>query len=599
MTPTTLRPEPTEATICQRCSSALTAQPLFHQFAICPACRWHHPISARRRLEQLIDRDSFRETDRRLATTDPLGFVDRKPYLARLAHAQQATQSDESVITGIGSINGVQTVLVISEFGFLGGSMGAAMGEKVARAFESAIARRLPVIAITASGGARMQEGMLSLVQMATTAAAATRLKQAGLPFISVLTNPTTGGVYASFASLADIVFAEPDALIGFAGPRVFEALTGDAPPKGVQTAESLAVHGWIDAVVDRSRLRSTLATLLHLLHPNTGKRAAPHKAAPSGLPRNQEQPPWETVQLARHPQRPTASHYIERLFTRFVELHGDRASGDDPAVLCGIGDFAGRSVAVVALERGGESDRDRRRNGRARPEGYRKALRVMRMAGQLKLPLMTFIDTPGAWLDAETDARGLAPAIATCLAEMSSLEVPTIAAVIGEGGSGGALALGVADRIVMQENAVYSVIGPEGAAAIIYRDAARVPDVTAALKLTAADGLAFGVIDTVVPEPDGGAASDPEYAVLLLQDALVEALNELLKAKPQHLVRDRNRKFRRMGQRTLQVRRTWPVMPEFPRINLPPKAMVPQVLGSILPRTKRSARLDGGVIQG
>ena len=547
-------PPSIEPPACSQCQAELSGQALFQRFGVCQACRHHFPLSARRRLELLVDAGSFRETGQGLTSSDPLAFADRLPYAERLTRAREQAGAEESVITGVGNVNGRKAVLVVSEFAFLGGSMGTVMGEKVALAFDLAAAQRLPLIAVTASGGARMQEGMLSLVQMANTAAAAMRLKQAGIPFISVLTDPTTGGVYASYASLGDVTLAEPGALIGFAGPRVFEVQTGQAPPPGVQSAEFLYEHGWIDAIADRTRLRDMLANLLQLFQNPWEVQAHGETAAYRSPPRSPVDA-WATVQVARHRDRPTARYYVQRMLTHFVELHGDRHSGDDPAVICGIGDLAGSTVLVVALERGDDTEREPRRNGRARPDGYRKALRAFRLAAQFHLPLLTLIDTPGAWLDAETEARGLAPSIAGCLAAMAVLPVPTIAAVIGEGGSGGALALGVADRVLMQENAIYSVIAPEGAAAILYRSAERAPDVADALKLTAADCLTLGVVDTVVPEPEGGAHDDPDYAVLLLKNFVLDALIDVRKTAPGKLTEQRSQKFRHMGRRTLQVR--------------------------------------------
>jgi acetyl-CoA carboxylase carboxyl transferase subunit beta len=533
---------------CPRCKAELTNQTLYQRFRVCEQCRQHFTLSARQRLDLLVDEGTFRETNRDLTTSDPLAFTDRLPYQERLADARERTGSEESVLTGIGNVNGRQAVLAVSEFDFLGGSMGTVMGEKIALSLELAAKQRLPFIAVSASGGARMQEGMLSLVQMAKTSAAAMRLKQAGVPFISVLTDPTTGGVYASYASLGDIILAEPRALIGFAGPRVIEQLTGHPPPEGAQTAEFVFEHGWVDSIVERPRLRNVLATLLQFFH-------SPWNLQPSGdgeLYRPPPRPPadaWAAVQLARHPQRPTAKSYIQRMLPQFIELHGDRQHGDDPAVICGIGDLAGITVMVIAQERGDQVDRELRRGGHMRPEGYRKSLRMMRLAAQLRLPLLTLIDTPGASLEFEAEARGLAPSIAACLAGMSVLPVPVVAAVIGEGGSGGAVSLGVADRILMQENAIYSVIAPEGAAAILYRDADRARDLAEALKLTAIDCRMLGVIDTVVPEPEAGAHQDPDYAALLLRNFLLDALVELRKIGSGKLVDERYRKFRRMGQ--------------------------------------------------
>lgn len=523
-------------------------KPLFERFRVCESCGFHYPISSAQRLRQLVDEGSFQEVNRRLAGGDPLTFSDRVPYLQRLTEARDRTGIDEAVITGTGRINGRPCVLAISEFGFLGGSMGSAVGEKVALAFELAERKRLPLISVAASGGARMQEGMLSLVQMAKTAAAAMRLHRAAVPFISVLTDPTTGGVYASYASQGDIIVAEAGALIGFAGPRVIEQITGHAPPAGAQTAELLFSQGQVDIVVERPRLRDLLATLLQVLQ-------RPWDLSPRGeveFYRPQPEPPasaWKAVELARDPRRPTASDYLRRMMPLFVELHGDRLYGDDPAVITGIGDLGGITCVVVAQERGRDDTVEQRRGGRMRPEGYRKALRMMRLASDLSLPLVTLIDTPGASLDFDSEARGLAPSISQCLATMSVTPVPLVAAVIGEGGSGGALALGLADRVLMQENAIYSVIAPEGAAAILYHDAEKARDVADALKLSAGDAAVLGVVDTLVPEPAGGAHSDPDYAAVLLKNFIVDALIELRKLSPNKLTEERYKKFRRMGQ--------------------------------------------------
>ena len=540
--------EEEQAPICPRCKADLRADQTYQRYRVCESCRLHFGLSARGRIDLLVDQGTFRETNARLATTDPLGFTDRMPYQERLETARDRTGSEESVVTGVGNINGHPAVLSVSEFEFLGGSMGTVKGEKVALAMELALQRRLPFVSIECSGGARMQEGMLSLVQMAKTAAAAMRLKQAGVPFISVLTDPTTGGVYASYGSLGDIIVGEPGALIGFAGPRVIEQLTGSPPPENAQTAEFLRDHGWLDGVIDRGRLRSYLATLLQLFQSPWSVQPR-GDAEPYRPPLRPAADAWQAVQLARHADRPTSSGYLQRMCTQFVELHGDRQYGDDPAVICGIGDLGGITVLVIAQERGDEEDRELRRHGAMRPEGYRKAIRIMRLAAQLRLPLLTLIDTPGASLDFEAEARGLAPSIAACLAAMSVLPVPVVAVVVGEGGSGGALALGVADRILMQENAIYSVIAPEGAAAIIYRDADRARDLASALKLTAVDGSLLGVVDTIVPEPEGGAQHDPDYAALLLRNFILDALIELRKTGSGKLVEERYRKFRRMGQ--------------------------------------------------
>jgi acetyl-CoA carboxylase carboxyl transferase subunit beta len=513
---------------------------------VCGACRYHFQLSATERIELLADPESFQASNPSLVSVDPLVFTDRVSYRDRLERAQRETELNEAVVTGSARINGRECVLAVFDFAFLGGSMGSVVGEKVALALELAADRRLPFISVVASGGARMQEGMLSLVQMGKTAAAAMRLHQAGVPSITVLTNPTTGGVYASFASQGDFLFAEPGALIGFAGPRVIEQLTGEPPPAGTHTAEFLLAHGQVDAVVDRARLRGVLATLLQLFH-NRGQGDTRPAGEPYRPPTAQPPSAWQEVLLARRVDRPTAADYIKRLMPQFVELHGDRVYGDDPAVIAGIGDLSGLTVFAIGQERGhGDPTRN---GGRLKPEGFRKAARIMRLAAELRLPLVTFIDTPGAHLDYDSEARGLAGALSSCLANMSVLPVPVVSVVIGEGGSGPALALGVADRILMQEHAVYSVIAPEGAAAIVHRDAARAQEIADALKMTAYDCQVLGVVDALVPEPPQGAHHDPDYAALLLRGEIVSALHELRRRDPRRLVEERWRKFRRMGE--------------------------------------------------
>ncbi len=548
--------QPEGAPICPNCGAEQTASSNYERYRVCERCNHHFPFSARRRLELLLDEDTFRELKPALTSIDPLLFTDRLPYSERLDAAREKVGLDEAVVVGTGRINGRDCVVSVLDFEFLGGSMGTVVGEKVALALELAADKRVPFISVAASGGARMQEGMLSLVQMAKTSAAAMRLHRAGVPFISVLTDPTTGGVYASFASQGDVILAEPRALIGFAGPRVIEQITGRSPPKDAQTADYLLEHGQIDAIIDRTRLRNALATLLQLVERpwNLSSRGEQESYVPEARPPAQA---WEAVELARHPDRPTTRDYVRAMLPQFFELHGARLSADDLALICGIGDLGGITVMLLAQERGrGEEERERRRGGRMTPEGYRKAARAMRLAASWRLPVVTLIDTPGAALDFDSEARGLAPSISQCLATMSILPVPIVAAVIGEGGSGGALALGVADRILMQENAIYSVIAPEGAAAILYHDAQKARELADALKLTAADCKLLGVVDTLVPEPEGGAHHDSDYAALLLKNFILDALVELRRVSPHKLVDERYRKFRRMGQQPSASRR-------------------------------------------
>jgi len=533
---------------CPECSTDLKGSELYARYRVCPKCHYHFGLPARERIDLLADPGTFREVNGSLSSVDPLRFSDKVTYPKRIQEAQRKTGLADAVVTGICKIDGHPTVLAALDFRFLGGSMGSVVGEKIALAFELAIKRKLPIITAATSGGARMQEGMLSLVQMAKTAAAAQRLHDAKLPYISILANPTTGGVYSSFANLGDVILAEPRALIRFAGPRVVEQTMGKQAAEGSHVAEALVDWGLIDMVVDRTKQRDLLATLLHLLR-SPFKLTSDKKVDKYEAPEKAHESAWETVRLARHEMRPTALDYIRRMTSAFVELHGDRLYSDDPAVVAGVADLSGQAVAIIGQERGHGDTDGRRNNGRAHPDGYRKAQRVMKLAAKFGLPVITFIDTPGAFPGEEAERRGLGLSLATSLALMSTLPTRIISVVIGEGGSGGALALGVADRVLMLEHAIYSVIAPEGAAAIIYRDAGKAQDIASSLKITAHDCRLLGVVDAVVPEPEGGAHLAPDQAAWQLKNFLLRELIELQGQSLDKLLKTRYEKFRRMGE--------------------------------------------------
>ena len=549
-TPTTIEqsPQNSEAIHCDHCDADLTSDRHWQQYRVCSQCEHHARIGAWERVEMLLDQGSFDEIHSDLVSVDPLEFSDSRPYRERVTQARERTGLKEAVLTGRGKIRGNEVIIAIVDFGFLGGSMGSVAGEKIALAFEQAIDRKVPIITVVASGGARMQEGMLSLVQMAKTAAAARRAHERRIPYISILTDPTTGGMYASFASQGDVILAEPGALIGFAGPRVIAGTMADRDDDAAEkthTPEYLLEHGFLDAIVSRIRLRDTLSTILRVIA--RANRELPEVREPHVDRRQpQSEDAWDTVQIARRMDRPTTLDYIKRISPQFVELHGDRAFGDDPAMVIGLGEVAGRGVVFVGLERGHGDEK--RRGGQALPEGYRKALRALRLAERFGCPVVTFLDTPGAYLGIESEERGLASALSECLAQMSVIPTPVVSVIIGEGGSGGALALGVGDRILMQEHAIYSVIAPEGAAAILFRDPTRAPEVAESLKLTARDCVRLGVADKLVSEPDGGAHVDPDFAASLVRDAIIWALAGI-EDDGKRLVESRYRKFRRMGQ--------------------------------------------------
>ncbi len=526
---------------CLYCGLDLSDSENYRRYRVCTQCGFHHSISARQRIDLLADPGSFKEVYRFLTSIDPLSFSGKEPYEERIHEAQRRTGLTEAVITGVCTIGGNQTVIAVLDFGFMGGNMGGVVGEKVALAFELATKRKIPMISVVSSGGARVQEGVLSLMQMAKTAAAAKRLHSQRLPHISILTNPTSGEVYASFANLGDVILAEPRALIGFAPLRIVQEASGKPLPEDSHTAEDHLRHGMIDQVVDRTRMRQLLSILLDLLSARYRLRLAKRgKSHP--VPEHPGEQAWHTVQLARHQERPTAKDYISRIAPSSVELHGDRHYGDDSAVVCAVAELSGEAVVMIGQERS-------HNEGRAYPEGFRKAQRAMRLAAVFGMPVITLIDTPGAHPGIDSEERGIGPAIASTLALMSDLPTPIISAIIGEGGSEGALALGVADRILMQENAIYSVISPESAASIIYRDASKAEEMASALKLTAGDCKELGVIDAIVPEPEGGAHADHDEAARLLKNAIVRELLETQQLPLAKLVRNRYKKFRRIGE--------------------------------------------------
>ncbi len=531
---------------CLDCGADLAHDPVYRRYRVCPTCRHHYTLSANQRIQLLTDPGTFKETNASLVVLDPLSFSDKVSYRERLEQAQRVTGLSEAVVTGTGYIGGVQTVVAAVDYGFMGGSVGSAVGEKLTLAAELAYQRRLPFLLVACGGAARMQEGVLALMQMAKMVATIKRLHKAGVPFIAVLASPTTGHILAGAATMADLAFAEPGATIGFAARRVAEEATGRPLPEQAHTAEFALQHGMIDGVMDRQRLKRHLELVLDLLgfkyRLTIAKRARLRQADSA------EAPAWKRVQLARHQARPTSHDYIDRIISNLIPIRGDRLYGDDPAMLCGLGYLAGEAVVVIATERGHAGETAKFREGRALPEGYRKAQRAMALAAKFRLPVVTFIDTPGAYAGLEAEERGIAGAISATISMMSDLPVPIVSVIIGEGGSEGALALSVADHNLMMENAIYTPIAPEAAAWILYRNPERVEEVASALKLTAVDCRALGIIDTLVPEPEGGAHNDLPEAARQLERLLVQSLLDAQMSFTRTLLRRRFKKFRKMG---------------------------------------------------
>ena len=521
---------------CRTCDRTVDEATFAAELHVCGGCGHHSALTALEWIDHLADQDTFREIGKRLFSSDPLRFSVTTPYRDHLREAERRTGMHEAALAGEARLEGRPVVLISLEFDFLGGTMGSVVGEKVARAFEVATRRRLPVVSILASGGARIQEGMLALMQMAKTAIAVAEHHAAQLPYISVLTDPSFGGTFASFGSLGDILIGEPGAQIGFVGARVVEGTIAEKIPKAQRRAEALLERGMIDLVVERPHLRNRLAILVSQLTPNRSAVWPTMQLAPTP---KATRSPAEVIELARSPSRPRAPAYVERVFQSFSQLHGDRCYGDDPAILGGIADLQGHPVVLIA--QWGQM--------MPMPEGYRKSLRLMRLAEKCGLPVVTLVDTRGAFPGLEAEHRGIALTIGENLAALARLPVPIINVVIGEGGSGGALALGLADVILMQENAIYSVIAPEGAAAILLHDATRSEELLPALKLRAHDLLDLGVIDDIVPEPPGGADRDPDAAARQVLERVVHHLSLLSSIKPKKLVQRRADRYRAIGR--------------------------------------------------
>lgn len=554
---------------CNKCGRPIYTEDVRNNYYICPKCDGYFRVHAYRRIEMTIDSGSFEEWDREMEFINPLNFPG---YEKKVQAVQEKTNLNEAVVTGRGTIHGQKTVIAVCDSRFIMSSMSHNVGEKIARAVERATALKLPVIIFACSGGARMQEGLVSLMQMEKTSAALKRHSDAGLLYISVLTDPTTGGVTASFAMLGDIIISEPKALIGFAGQRVIEQTIRQKLPEGFQRAEFQQDHGFVDLIVERPEMKDTLSYLLRFHasrnqwnYKGEGRRAqasedaadrksCPERGAGVRLPilsngeslgkeaeaellaavektferksavikrtsekefediSNRQLSAWDTVLTSRSEDRLISSDYIGELFDDFIELHGDRYYGDDGAIIGGIASWHGMPVTVIAQEKGKSTKDNLKRNfGMPNPEGYRKALRLMKQAEKFGRPIICFVDTPGAFPGIEAEERGQGEAIARSLFEASNLTVPALSIVVGEGGSGGALAMAVGNEVWMMENAVYSVLSPEGFAAILWKDGKKASDAAKVMKMTAKDLYELGLIECIIPEPEPATKANKE----------------------------------------------------------------------------------------
>jgi len=504
-------------------------------------------------LDVLLTPGTFRSWD-----TEPVDVRPDPAYAADLAQARRKTGLDESVITGEGQLLGRRVAVAASEFGFLGGSIGVAAAERLTAAVERATAERLPVIALPASGGTRMQEGTVAFVQMVKITAAVQAHRAAHLPYVVYLRDPTMGGVFASWGSLGHLTLAEPRAHIGFLGPRVYQALSGSRFPEDVQTAENLHAHGLIDAVVAPGELASYLGRVLTAMttrplsspRPDPADPANPANPAVPAVPADPADPAdpagpvdpsgpagtavprsasaWESVLRTRRADRPGAGVLIRLAATDVVPL---RQTG----LILALVRIGGYPCVLIGHDRGGPPPG---------PATLRLARRGARLASGLRLPLVSVIDTPGAELSVQAEQDGLAAEIARCLAGLITLPVPTVSLLLGQGAGAAALAFLPADRVLAAEHAWLAPLAPEGASAIVYRDPGRAPELAARQRIGSADLAAEGIVDRVIAE----APADPGRVCRDLGHALHQALRDLAHTDDDSRLAARLRRYRHLG---------------------------------------------------
>ena len=561
-----IQPAKSEFLRCKKCGAVISIPELEGNLYVCPRCGNYYEMDSLTRIDMIADPGSFEERYLNI----PFDNVCEYPgYEEKHRQEQAKSGASEAVRAGRATIGGIPIMLGVMEPRFMMGSMGRIVGERITLMMEDAVREKRPVILYTASGGARMQEGIISLMQMAKTAGATVKLDEAKIPYIVVLTSPTTGGVSASFAMLGDVILSEPGALVCFAGPRLVYQTIKQELPEGFQLAEDVLKHGFIDAIVERKDQKNMLIKLLNFYgyeNNDAGKQAdedesgkdtdqdadrgAFHGVRSGHMPLPNEwmeqRDRWEIVKLARDPNRLRGSDFINNVFHGFIELHGDRAYGDDHALRCGFAYLDKRPVMLIVQDRGRGYEEEKAHNfGMPEPEGYRKVLRQIKHAEKFGLPVICLIDTPGAYAGIGAEYRGQASAIAFCLKELATLRSPVVSVILGEGGSGGALALGAAGTVYMFENAVYSILSPESFANILFKDTTKKVEAARTMKITARDLYSLGVIDGIIPEAPEGNWTHPEESYQAVKDVLNKELDTLSSIDPEKLVKYRQARYR------------------------------------------------------
>jgi acetyl-CoA carboxylase carboxyl transferase subunit beta len=528
------------------CEEPISDSPSYLTYRVCPFCRFHYTVTARQRIELLADKGSFKESYKYVSSMDPISFSRRSRYKKLFTQDQTRTGLTEAAVTGVCRIGDTEAMLIVLDFGFMGGTMGSVVGEKISMAFENAARRGIPAVAVVSGGGVRIQEGVLSLMQMAKTVTTANRLRDEEVPYIVVLANPSTGQAYASFANLADVIMAEPGSLIGLSPLRTLKEVSKMPLPLDAHTAEAHVGHGLLDNVVDRENLQPRISALLRILTAHKYGKSN-HKILLKSEPIECDAvEPWEAVTAARNSERPQAIAYFRSMMDPFIELRGDRLNSDDRSIVAGLGFMDGQPMAVIGQQRRPLVEGERYH---VFPDGLRKAQRVIDLASRFKLPLVTLIDTQGADPGLEAEEQGIGNAIAKTLSSMLAVPTPMVSVVIGEGGSEGALALSLSDRILIQQYAVYSPMSVNHTLGAAHHDYSLDRETAEALMLTAHDCRELGIADEIVPEPEGGAHVDPREASSVLQTAILTNLVQLAKMSQGKLLKNRYHKFRRMGE--------------------------------------------------
>lgn len=540
---------------CPKCGKMVERDRVVKKKYICYECGGYFRVKTNNRIRMVADPKTFEPWFEDMEVSNPLDY---EGYEDKLAAAREKTGLKEAVTVGRCKVFGEDIVLGICDSRFMMASMGHVVGEKITCAIERATALNLPVFIFCCSGGARMQEGIVSLMQMEKTSAAIRKHGDAGLLYCSILTDPTTGGVTASFAMLGDVIMAEPGALVGFAGPRVIKQTIGQELPEGFQTSEFLVEHGIIDGIVKRENLKKTIYFLVKTHQCNGKKTYADYRPNEEfhfelsetlkeqswfSTPRSA----WEKVKAVRQVERPSASDYISHIFDFFVESHGDRAFRDDKAMIGGLAFLDGQPVTIIADEKGKDFKECQERNfGMPMPEGYRKALRLMKQAEKFNRPVISFVNTSGAFCGIEAEERGQGEAIARNLMEMSSLKVPVLCLMIGEGGSGGALATAVGNEVWMMENATYSILSPEGFASILWKDANRAKEASEVMNITAQDLKRLGLIEEIIPEFGGADHKTTEAIAGYMKEHIKDFLRKYDGMSGEQIAEERYQRFRK-----------------------------------------------------